>query len=90
MPANPFTVVSNDPRATRITTAERHEMAEMGVLSGGDVKSGEDERGEVWAEGRGVNDLNITYLKLYNTNGTACYIYPNAAGTGIIVSPTQP
>jgi hypothetical protein len=90
MSANSFTIVKNDPRATALGSAERHEMAEMGNLSGGDIKSGDDEQGETWAFGRGVVDLNITYLKLYNTSGVPCYIYPNAAGTGIIVSPTQP
>jgi hypothetical protein len=40
--------------------------------------------------GRGVSDPDITYLALRNANGTKCYIYPNAAGNGIVVSITKP
>jgi hypothetical protein len=40
--------------------------------------------------GRGVTDPDITYLALRNANGTKCYIYPNAAGDGIVVSTTKP
>jgi hypothetical protein len=40
--------------------------------------------------GRGVSDTDITYLALRNANGTKCYIYPNAAGNGIVVSTTKP
>jgi hypothetical protein len=90
MSANPFTVVTNDPRAARVTSAERHEMAEMGNLSGGDIKTVDDEVAEVGAFGRGVSDPNVTYVKLYNDAGVACYIYPNAAGDGIVVSTVQP
>jgi hypothetical protein len=40
--------------------------------------------------GRGTTDPNITYIGLRNTNGNKCYIYPDAAGTGIVVSTTKP
>lgn len=40
--------------------------------------------------GRGTTDPDITYLALRNANGTRCYIYPDAAGTGIVVSTTKP
>ena len=50
----------------------------------------------VWASGvdaevgRGTTDPDITYVALRNANGTKCYIYPNAAGTGIVVSTAKP
>jgi hypothetical protein len=37
-----------------------------------------------------VNDLNITAIVLKNTNGDDCFIYPNAAGNGIIVTTVAP
>lgn len=40
--------------------------------------------------GRGETDTDITYIKLYNASGTVCYVYPDAAGTGITVSTTKP
>jgi hypothetical protein len=40
--------------------------------------------------GRGTTDTDITYLGLRNANGTKCYIYPNAAGNGIVVTTIQP
>jgi hypothetical protein len=40
--------------------------------------------------GRGTTDTDITYLGLRNANGTKCYIYPNAAGNGIVVSTEKP
>ncbi len=40
--------------------------------------------------GRGETDSDITYLKLYNSAGNLCYIYPDSAGTGITVSTTKP
>lgn len=40
--------------------------------------------------GRGTTDPDITYMALRNANGTKCYIYPDAAGTGIVVSTTKP
>lgn len=40
--------------------------------------------------GRGVTDVNISYLALRNTNGVKCYIYPDAAGTGLVVTTTKP
>jgi len=40
--------------------------------------------------GRGTSDPDITYLALRNANGTRCYIYPDAAGTGIVVTTTHP
>jgi hypothetical protein len=40
--------------------------------------------------GRGTTDADITYLALRNANGTKCYIYPNSAGNGIVVSTFKP
>ncbi len=40
--------------------------------------------------GRGVTDTEITYIALRNSNGTKCYLYPNAAGTGITVTTVKP
>lgn len=55
-----------------------------------DDKILDDEVGPVMSFGRGVNDPNVTYLALYNTNNTKVYIYPDAAGTGIQVSTVKP
>lgn len=54
--------------------------------------STEDE-GDTPAEmevGRGSTDTDITYVALRNDTGVKCYIYPNAAGNGIVVSTTKP
>ena len=85
-----YTVVSNDTRATRLTGVNRHEMQEAQAGADADNKVIEDEFGGAFATGRGATDPNITYISLYNTNNVLCYIYPNAAGTGIIVSATKP
>jgi hypothetical protein len=49
-----------------------------------------DAAGPVYEVGRGVTDPRITYLALYNTSGDKCYIYPNAAGNGLEVTPVRP
>lgn len=90
MAANPLTVVSNDPRAPRLTGVARHEMQEAQGGADTDDKILDDEVGPVMSFGRGVNDPNVTYLALYNTNNTKVYIYPDAAGTGIQVSTVKP
>ena len=91
MAANPFTIVKNDPAATRMTGVARHEMQEdAGGTDNGETKAYLDDRGLVVIIGRGVTDKNITYIARFNTNGVLCYSYPNAAGTGLITTPTQP
>jgi len=49
-----------------------------------------DGSGELAEIGRGTTDTDITYIALRNADGTKCYIYPDAAGTGIVVSTTKP
>lgn len=39
---------------------------------------------------RGVTDPDITGWVMTNASGTPCYIYPDAAGTGLTVSTTKP
>jgi len=39
---------------------------------------------------RGTTDTDITGWILYNADGEACYVYPNATQDGIIVSSSQP
>lgn len=90
MSANPFTIVTNDPTASVKTGVGRHEMKEDDGGALAPTKTWLDDVGIVAQIGRGVSDPNITYVALYNTGGTKCYVYPNAAGTGIIVSATQP
>lgn len=90
MASNPFTVVSNDTRAKRVTGVARHEMQE--AQAGADTFDYilEDERGSVMFAGRGTTDRKVTYIMLHNTNGTRCFIYPNSSGTGLIVTPVNP
>lgn len=40
--------------------------------------------------GRGDTDDDITYITLHNDSGVECFIYPNAAGNGVIVQTTRP
>lgn len=77
----------NDPRATAVSSGGRdrgHEMTSKVLEQLGDAK------GAVYALGRGESDTKVTYIKLFNTGGTACYLYPNAAGNGLIVSTAKP
>jgi len=87
-----FTVVENDPTARRITSAARHGKKEMTGGNNGDQEVFTDDFGDglVAIVGRGETDRNITFVLLRNTNGDECYVYPNAACTGIIVSATRP
>jgi hypothetical protein len=92
MAANGFTIVENNPSAKRNTGVGRHEMKEIAAGNNGEMKFGSDDFGDgiVYLFGRGETDKNITYVALKNTGGTLCFIYPNAAGTGIVVTPTKP
>lgn len=90
MAANGFTVVTNDARAARLTGVSRHEMQEAQAGAQSDDKVVEDEFGGVFATGRGATDQKVTYIQLYNTNGSKVYISPNAAGNGLIVSTVKP
>ena len=40
--------------------------------------------------GKGATDTDITYWRLQNADGEACYIYPNATQDAIVVSNTKP
>jgi hypothetical protein len=40
--------------------------------------------------GQGDTDTDISYIALRNASGTLCYIYPDSAGTGIVVTTTKP
>lgn len=50
-----------------------------------------DADGKVIAEiARGQSDADRVYLKLYDANGLATYIYPTTGGTSLTVTTTQP
>ncbi len=49
-----------------------------------------DTTGEVMEMGRGDTDTDITFIKLFDSAGTASYIYPATGGTSITVSTTKP
>lgn len=86
----PFTIVQNNPQALRQTGSERHEMYEDSGGAGNEAKAILDPLGITALIGRGDTDTNITYLGLFNTNATLVYIYPNNAGTGLIVTTVKP
>lgn len=90
MASNPLTVVSNDPTAARKTGVGRHEMKEMSGGNNNEADALFDDVGLVRLTGRGELDENVTYVALYNTNNVLCFIYPNAAGDGLIVQTTKP
>ena len=83
----PLTVVSNDSRATRIGQAGGSTISQMNVL---DTQKFFDDAGFVGAIGRGATDADITFIELQRDDGTSAFIYPNAAGNGIIVQTTKP
>jgi len=87
--SNPLTVVSNDPRAPRLTGVARHEMQEAQGGAATDDKILDDEVGPVMSFGRGATDTLVTYLALYR-NGTKTYIYPNATNDGLVVTSVKP
>lgn len=82
-----LTRVLNDPRATAVSSGGRDRGHEFGKAV---LESLTDAKGPVAEIGRGVTDPAITYVALYNTNGTKCYLFPNEAGNGTIVSTTKP
>ena len=90
MPGNPMTVVTNDARAAKFTGLSRHEMQEAQPGTGKETKVLVDERGIVCIIGRGETNPLITYKAFYNAGGTLCYIYPNAAGNGVLCSTVKP
>lgn len=49
-----------------------------------------DKLGLLFEIGRGETDTDITYLKMFNADGEACYVYPNADQNDITVSATKP
>lgn len=90
MAANPLTVVQNNPVAAIQTGVNRHEMQEDSGGAQTEAKWIVDEFGRIVGFGRGVLDTNVTYMVLLNTNNALCYVYPNAAGNGLIVQTTKP
>lgn len=90
MAANPFTVVTNDARTTRLTGAQRHEMQEVQGSPSREGKVFFDEVGTLKIVGRGESNPLITYSAHFNSNNVLCYIYPNAAGNGIVVTTVKP
>lgn len=50
----------------------------------------DDLAGNSAQHGRGTSDPDTTFLALRNEAGTLCYLYPDAAGTGITVSASRP
>lgn len=72
------------------TASARHEMYEDDGGAGGETKIILDPLGITSIIGRGDTDLDITYIALFNANGTLVYIYPNNAGTGLIVTTVKP
>ena len=74
----------------RQTASARHEMYEDSGGAGGETKIILDPLGVTAVIGRGDTDLDITYIQLFNANATPCYIYPNGAGNGIIVTTVKP
>lgn len=82
-----LTRVLNDPRATAVSSGGRDRGHEMGKAK---LESLTDAKGPVAEIGRGTTDTSITYVALYNTNGTKCYLHPNAAGDGIVVTSVIP
>lgn len=90
MAANPLSVVTLDKRALRVTGMARHEMQEAQAGAGTFDKIIEDEFGLVTAMGRGTLDRNVTYITLQNTNNQRVFIYPNAAGNGLVVTTVAP
>ena len=49
-----------------------------------------DVSGEMVEVDRGTTDTDITFIKLYNADGEACYIYPNADQNAIVVQAAKP
>jgi len=82
----PLTVDTADVFARDVgkaVTAEQNAMAVLHRIFG-------DSAGIAVRLVRGTTDENITAIVLKNENGTECYIYPNAAGDGPIVSDVAP
>lgn len=82
---------TGDPNAAIITGPSRHETAEMSTSQpGAPIKVFKDDRGIALEVFRGTTDPRITGTVSYNTNGQACYTYPNAAGNGTITTLVHP
>lgn len=82
-----YTRSLNDSVATNAGTSGGKEDNAMDLVS---TKQFFDKLGGVCEIGRGTTDQDITYIALKNENGALSYIYPNAAGTGLIVLGTKP
>ncbi len=61
-----------------------------GAEVGRNSRTDQDMQGIKGAFGRGETDQDITYFEAMNEAGVPCFIYPNAAGNGIIVSTSRP
>jgi len=82
-----LTVSTNDSVATRACRSGEVSQVQMDSK---ECRLWADDKGHVATVGRGESDVGITYLSLRNTNGTEIFVYPNAAGNGVIVTSTKP
>lgn len=82
-----LTIHANDPRAGYVGTSVQTRANDAGKKV---TERLLDQAGRVYEIGRGESDPRITYLALFNTNGTITYLYPDAAGTALVVTPTKP
>lgn len=82
-----LSVTENDPRLRLLTSAAGTEEAAMADTVS---KVFGDKRGVAARIVRGSGDTDITALVLKNEDGTEVYVYPNAAGNGLIVTTTAP
>lgn len=79
--------VVNDPRAPYVGDAVNTQANDAGSKV---ANRWLDQLGRVAQLGRGESDPNVTYLMLFNTNSTECYLYPNADGDALTVSTVKP
>ena len=64
--------------------------AHIRLVDGGDIQFKPSAMANASEIGQGDTDTDISYIALRNASGTLCYVYPDAAGTGITVSTTKP
>ena len=85
-----LTVNTGDARTKVLTGAAGTEIQGYLKVNGHDTKVFCDASGIVAEIGRGETDADITFLALRQEDGTRTYLYPNAAGNGLIVTATKP
>lgn len=79
--------VVNDPRAPYVGSAVDTESNDAGSKV---LKRFLDQKGRVCEVGRGELNTKITYISLFNENGTQCYLYPDATGANPVCTPVKP